>query len=118
MTIEAENNEVVALLKSLFSYEREIDNETRLFHDLDIYGDDVDMLFMVLEDDLSMNISGVDLDKYFYMSELPSFGIGIIDRILGRDPKTIRDPSKKPPVRVRHLVRAIELGSLKKALEE
>jgi hypothetical protein len=63
-------------------------NDTRLYHDLGIYGDDAEFFFLDLEKKHHVNLKNFNIDKYFPAEfgskklDYPPFTIGMLDEMI------------------------------------
>jgi hypothetical protein len=107
-----DQEEVMQFVGSLLRFTGVVRPETTLFPEMEVCGDDVDMLLFALRDKYGIDLSNVKLDDYFFMSE----GLPLAVALLGVYWKWWAPPPKQ--MKVSHILRAVELRSLSTALTE
>jgi hypothetical protein len=93
---------VVSIVQSITSRSDDIGNDTRLFHDLGIAGDDAAELFDKIAEEFGTRLDGLDFAKYFQNES---------EALLYRIAELVGYRSRKPPLTFGHLVRVVETGS-------
>lgn len=80
----------------------QIEMDSRLVHDLGLYGDDAEELIRELAEEFGLPFSCFDFGKYFFPE---SFAFWIFPSCLRR-----RIAANKPPLTVEQLVRSVQSG--------
>lgn len=94
-----------------WKYKQVLTQETRLYEDLKIDGDDAVDFFIAFEKEFNVDVSNFQLSKYFNGEGFDPVGFGKIFRlIIGK--KEISPSDKKISINLGHLERAIKAGRL------
>lgn len=89
----------------------EISFATRLLEDLKIDGDDAVDFFLAFEKEFRVDVSGLDLSKYFNGEGIDPIGIHkLVEMIIGRKNSTTL--GKRKSINLGHLIEAIKKGRL------
>lgn len=96
---------LINLLEEYSSRNREIDENLRLYHDLNIYGDDASELMDRFKNEFNVDVSKFRFDDYF-----PSEGDWILPSILHFF--ISRKPKEYKPITLSDLHQAVEKGYL------
>jgi acyl carrier protein len=93
----------------------EISSATRLYEDLKIDGDDAVDFFQEFEKEFRVDISGLDLSKYFNGEGFDPIGLHkLVEMIIGR--KNSTPLGKRKSINLGHLIEAIKKGKLDESI--